>query len=76
MEMGTGASFKTKDEALAAGKTEAEIAEYLKSNPSHDASAATPAAASAAATTKTRVKAVTRRTVPNDHSCLYTSFGL
>ena len=37
-----------------------------------DAAAAVPATAAA---TKLKVQAVTRRTVPNDHSCLYTSFG-
>ena len=75
--MGTGASFKSKEEAIAAGKTEAEIAEYIKNNPSLITPVAAPAAAAATAmaTTKKQVKAVVRRTVPNDHSCLYTSFG-
>ena len=47
--MGTGASFKSKEEAIAAGKTEAEIAEYMKNNPSLITPVAAPAAAAATA---------------------------
>ena len=80
--MGTGASeFKTKEEALAAGKTEAEIDEYLKANPATGFDDAAPAAAATATETGKKavrkpIRAVTRRTVPKDHSCLFTSFGL
>ena len=72
--MGTAASFKSKEDALAAGKTEAEITEYLKNNPSLTSDPA-PAPAAAAIASKKQVKDFMRRTVANDHSCLYTSFG-
>ena len=42
--MGSGTSqYKTKEEALAAGITEEQIAKYLKNNPASDGAAAAPA---------------------------------
>ena len=50
--------YKTKEEALAAGISEPEIAEYLKNNPSSGSTAASPATAEAATDPKADTKVI------------------